>query len=69
MPRLLKNHWFSARGLKRGLLLSLLASLAWITGVYSFMQAQEANQAANPYFKMTQVSFQLHNDVCETKTL
>lgn len=65
MSKLLKNSWYSARGLKKGLLLSLLASLVWIAGVYGFMQAQEAT---NPEFKMIQVSYQHHNYAYKGRT-
>lgn len=64
----MNNSWYSARGLKRGLLLSLLACLVWIVGIYSFMQAQAAYEASKPQFEMTPVSLKSHNYVYETRT-
>ena len=64
----MKNSWYSARGLKRGLLLGVLAFLVWIVGIYSFMQAQAAYETNRPKFEMTPASYQPHHCVCETRT-
>lgn len=64
----MKNSWYSARGLKRGLMLSLLALLVWIVGIYSFMQAQAAYEANRPQFEMSPASYQPHHCVCEART-
>ena len=64
----MKNSWYSARGLKRGLLLSVLALLVWIVGVYSFLQAQAAYETSRPQLEMTPASYQPHHCVCETRT-
>lgn len=64
----MNNSWYSARGLKRGLLLSLLALLLWVVAVYVFMQAQAAYEASKPQFEMTPASYQPQHCVCETRT-
>lgn len=46
----MKNSWYSARGLKRGLLLSFLATIVWLVGIYGLMQAKASFESSQTQF-------------------
>jgi|GEM_PF-998727 hypothetical protein len=64
----MKKSWYSGRGLKRGLLLSFLATIVWVAGIYAFMQAQATFEPAKSQFEGVPSALSPQACSCETRT-